>query len=471
MQKNRTVDGAARKDGCFIAMDDKDQAKLEHVFHSLDIRHAATGCVRDCSSLLGQLRIRAVLANHRTSNIDLSVFRKFIASIVAAGQVLEDRSLVARPIDLLPGNTGIPDWFMMLSMDKVKELNSELEGVDWRSMHNQGKRDIGGDSQCLPVNPVFPDRNARIRVLAGLPESGKADLTIKDTWSRITLSHLECLIDALPEGDEIEGFVSVFNDGKRHPGIVRLLARVAWLTGMRSIELYTCRLNWMPVGSVSSDSSAMTDYPVEDNAGAGPRLPLPGKCTTGHVSRAIREIEHEYGDRTAVLRIRSAKTGCHSGRIDNLVRIQLLTSLAIEDLGRIWMASRLRQANLASTRIRSTCDYCSRVLVKYSKQVFPERVHPINLHMLRHAFIDTCRRSMPIEEAAVLSGHTCVRSTRHYGGKHARYSARGSRDRWMPQPLQTEVRLAREAWKKHEPGSTPCVRDQGNDLELEPIVS
>ena len=471
MQLNRTVDGAARMDDCFIAMDDNDQAKLEHVFHSLDIRHAATGCVRDCSSLLGQLRIRSALANHRTSNIDLSVFRKFIASIVAASQVLEDRSLVARPIDLLPGNTGIPDWFMMLSMDKVKELNSELQGVDWRSMYNQGKREIGEDSQCLPVNPVFPDRIAGLRVLAGLPEAGKADLTIKDTWSLITLSHLECLIDALPEGNEIDGFVSVFNYGKRHSGIARLLARVTWLTGMRSIELYTCRLNWMPVGYVSSDGSAMTECPVDDNAGAGPRLPMPGKCTTGHVSRAIRVIEHEYGDRTPVLRIRSAKTRCHSGRIDNLVRTQLLTSLAIEDLGRIWMASRLRKANLSSTRIRSTCDFCSKTLVKSSKQVFPERVHPINLHMLRHAFIDTCRRSMPIEEAAVLSGHTSVRSTRHYGGKHARYSASGSQGRWMPRPMQKEVRLAREAWKKLEPGSTPCVRDQGNDLELEPIVS
>ena len=86
MQMNRTVDGAARMDDCFIAMDDNDQAKLEHVFHSLDIRHAATGCVRDCSSLLGQLRIRSALANHRTSNIDLAVFRKFIVSIVAASR-------------------------------------------------------------------------------------------------------------------------------------------------------------------------------------------------------------------------------------------------------------------------------------------------------------------------------------------------------------------------------------------------
>ncbi len=421
--------------------------RIEHIFRAHDMRSVATGCPRNCRTLLDQLALRARVGSCRTYNRDHRALQAMTTALLGAGQPCERDGRFLRPMECLPTSFLVPGWFLLQARESVAELDGLLASASYAGMVERAEGLVCELSDRVSRQPVLQEAGAHLALMAGLPVFSHRSVsgpTIKQSWIPINRSSLERLLAALPPGTEEDGFLKLICSDMPTPGFVRFMARSAWLTGMRAGEMFGCRLFQVQ----ENRRDATSDHPASMR-----EFPAIG-CTDPARDLALARRGIAAGE-TALLTIRTSKTRCGSARIDNRMRTQRLDGISADDLTCLWMTAQLRSLMLTQVRKRSLGKYCSRLLGQASESVFPDREHRITLHILRHAFVDACRSLMRLDAVAALTGHTSAVSARHYGGRYTRYSRYRKGTRWLPRPDPAYLQQIQAAWDRtpHPPAS------------------
>lgn len=247
--------------------------------------------------------------------------------------------------------------------------------------------------------------------------------------------------------------------------LTRIFMRVVWLTGMRPVEVFGCRLmagdpdrdyTYAQLGLIrkNPEQAAMTGLLT-------PQAALPGAEEIGH-SRAVLQAVRSTGI-DPVLLIRNAKTTNANADLVRPYRVQVLAGIAEEDLHLISLAALLHRTPVEKERARDLINMITRRIRAIAKEEFPDRANPINLYAMRHDFATRARRRMPLYQVAALMGHTAHGSTRGYGKAQTRRSGSGSGGAgWAPQCDETAARRLQVAFGSR-PGMPEDARDPAPD--------
>jgi len=210
--------------------------------------------------------------------------------------------------------------------------------------------------------------------------------------------------------------------------LTRIFLRVIWLTGMRPVEMFSCRLmcgdpgrdyTHAQVGLIrkNPEQAAMTGLLI-------PQEVLAGSEEIGHSRAVLDSVAETRID--PVLMIRNAKTKNGNPVLVRSYRVQVLSGISAEDLHLVSLATLIHRTPLAEGRRRDLINMITRRVRAIAVQELPDRENPVNLYALRHDFATRARRVMPIHQVAALMGHTARGSTKGYGKARTRQSRSGS---------------------------------------------
>ena len=396
-----------------------------------------------------QLAIRSIYLNQSTVVWEKLAIRTLLGEAINRHQECQSAGLNISFGDTLSVKAELPDWFVFASWDDIRSLHEMVVNITTTEFRRKG-RDIIVEVSA-PLKPHFPRYSiGDIQFMA----TGVNNKTFsvnkrrppKENWKSIKRDDLEKILDGFGKGTELEGFCSLIAGRRNYNGITRLLARATWLTGMRSIELFTCKIiDHLTNEEVFSCLGPVYFSPTKFTSDQK----VLASSVTGFdetIDGIIRSVQ-ETGGRDLRLHILTAKTRNSSPLINNEIRVQKLDGISRDDLKSILITSCIRKLLLSDKKRRTIRVTCSNLLGKTSMRVFPDREDSITLHTLRHAFIDTARKTLPPEEVGTLSGHTSVDTMRRYGGKYVRYSKYSGNSRWFPKPEEKALDKTRKIWE------------------------
>lgn len=396
-----------------------------------------------------QLAIRSIYLDKNTISKERKAVLTFLGRSLniqrefdAAGFNVSLGFTIAEEIDL-------PYWFLFANWQDICSLHAMVANTPSADLPRKGREIISEVSAPLmPYYPLLTSGDIHFMatgISTRIFSLGKRRPP-KENWQPINRAELEKLLGGLGNGTEIEGYCSLYFGRKNYNGLARLLARTIWLTGMRSIEVFTCKV--IDHNSKEEVFSFLgPDYFQSTNFVAEQKIQVKRvKNFQETIDELVGSVGGTPNGRDLRLHILTAKTRNSSRRINNEVRVQRLEGIDRDDLRCILIASCIRKLLLPRATAIIVRDYCSRVLGKTSLHVLPHRQEPITLHTLRHAFIDEARKSLPPEEVGTLSGHTSVNTMRGYGGKYARYSKSRKNSRWFPKPEVMALARTKFVW-------------------------
>lgn len=291
-----------------------------------------------------------------------------------------------------------------------QELVEEISDTMMRTGYSGGSEDLAQN-----LSGVFPNRSR------GKSPSRATHVPITEG----DLSQIDFHMMDQPH----EEAVRTFSAPRRNViALTRVFLKSIWLTGMRPVEVFTCRLmagdpgrdyTYAQLGLIrkNPEQAVMTGLLIPQEA-------LPGADEIGH-SRAILESVKSTGV-DPVLLVRNAKTRNANAGLVRPYRVQVLSGIGDEDLHLISLAALLHRTPIEKDRARDLINMITRRIRAIAKEEFPARENPINLYALRHDFATRARRQMPLHQVAALMGHTAYGSTRGYGKTQTRRSRSGS---------------------------------------------
>ena len=427
-------------------------------------RVSYSGKIPKPGDILDQLAIRSIYLNKSSIIWERNTIKNILARSL---EIRKEMTKAGNRVDF--GSTitelgDLPEWFVSAHWTDLRLLHEALVNITITGLKVKGWKII--DKVSAPLKSHYPlllpsDIHFMATGISDQIFSPTKRKPPKKNWEPINRKDLEKILDRLEPGTEMEGFCILFAMGNNSPGIVRLLARTIWLTGMRSSELYKCKV----VDNKNSKdvfSFLGTSYFLKENI--APVQELSSDWFEGF-DKTLDEIIESHsckdGDSGLNLHILTSKTRNSSKLINNETRIQRLDGIGRDDLKTILLTSCIRKRLLSNTQKRVLSNYGTSKLGKASQLVFPDRRDRITFHTLRHAFIDEARKSLPPEEVGTLSGHTSIRTMRGYGGKYSRYSRKRKSSRWFPKPEENALAITREVWKSKK------LRVKKNDLRHE----
>ena len=398
-----------------------------------------------------QLRIR-LLASGGNQNF-VSAMRLLLRSMCEAKAKAQKSGLWISVHEAAPVNISIPEWLDDDDWTAIEDALATVERQTRNEMRQLAAREMPVLIRELGCRGDFGSQSERAVRLAGMLRAG-ACCDVKRTpqkrWSNIDAQMFELLLAHLPHGSPQAAIRAIVENHVRVPGVSQLLASAAWITGMRFIELFDCRL-MQPLPGVNIDRllanplQADRDGKLADCLGAG----------EGEDIGSVRVSDGNPG----ILIVETAKTRAASPRINNKLRALILKGASPQDLEILTAAAMLKTLRLSGrkkTLIRKTCGAQLRAA---SMRAFPDRADPVTMHTLRHAFIEAARSTMDASEVAALSGHTSPRTLRSYGASRRGRKTGGGAVRWTPQPDPARAAEFRAAWEQR-PSPSPAPNAQ-----------
>ena len=413
--------------------------------YSSDVRRTAK-----LESVVSVLSIRAPNLAKSTANLELCAMRQFCGRMLERRRLARDRGEYVLPRQVVPKNLDVPDWIVETTWAEIEKLSADLKRSNVANLFNDGLR-LANEAMVreklrsgLGANPGIVFELGNIKNAWPVADVKRKP---KRSWENIGRRELEILLESLPSRSENFGVDSLGDRRCDKNGIAKLLAWSTWLTGMRAIEVFRCRI---VVAPSSADGRAANKDILSDpiDAFRRKRLVELDEFAT-FASRDLRNRILEESARTGVppmLLIETAKTVCSSPGIDNRLRILILEGISANDFAVLCLASQLRQLKLDPKRFAHIRDGCSKKIKSASLRTFPDRLDPITLHYFRHAFADSARRLLTPPQVAALMGHTSRETARGYGGKFVRRSKYAKRARWLPQHDPNQAELLEAAW-------------------------
>lgn len=396
-----------------------------------------------------QLALRALALAQSTAEVELCAVRKLLGSMHSFRDSCERAGIAIRPSEALPSNIAPPHWLDNADWDEVAEFTDRIRRATYSVLVNVGQSHVDRLVDRHDLEGVFGSVDDAVHSLAGVHRakgSINSRRAPKQHWTPLTESQFAALCDRLTAGSESDAIAALSEGRRRYGGLSRLLARAAWLTGMRSLEMFQCRLLEFDPGKLDRRPDAVEIMSSPKRAFELGFLRDADRRALNGSDEGGGSCSFEAGKRSPMLAVRTLKTLNSSPMIENSVRILILDGVPPRDLETLRNASLLGRLNLPKKRAKELANSCSTKLRRASLELFPERPVPVTLHYLRHAFIDAARGTMRPEEVAALSGHTSRDTLARYGGKSAKGRGDSGSGRWMPAPDPAYVAEIESAW-------------------------
>lgn len=330
-----------------------------------------------------------------------------------------------------------------------RELIEEITDRMFRSGYAGSREDL-----AQSLSGVFPNRARGVN-----PSRSEQVPITEGDLSRIDFPMMD---------QPHEEAVRTFGGERRNViALTRIFLRVIWLTGMRPVEVFGCRLMCGdPARDYTYDQLGLIRRNPEQAAMTGllvPQEALPGAEEIGHSRAVLASVAATGID--PILLIRNAKTRNANSRLVRPFRVQVLAGIGGEELHLISLAALLHQTPIGKERTRDLINMITRRIRTISAEALPERDRPVNLYALRHDFATRARRVMPMHRVAALMGHTARGSTKGYGKARTRHSRSGSVGvGWVPRCDETVALRLHQAF-----GAGPDLPGDGPDPEPDPL--
>ena len=423
---------------------------FNRVLKGMTSRTSKTGAVPGVNEVTNQIAIRAFTLNISSARREVTAARTVCRAFLEDGAWPEGVTALPPVSQLNEEEVGQILDFACLPVSELIRIGQELVEEITETMMRSGYTGSGEDLAQM-ISGVFPNR-AR-----GQSPSRKTHIPVTEG----DLSRIDFHMMDQPHEEAVRTF-----GGPRQNviALTRVFLKVIWLTGMRPIEVFGCRLM---VGDPSRDYThaqlGLIRRNPEQAAMTGlltPQEALPGADEIGH-SRAVLDSVRSTGV-DPVLLIRNAKTRNANAALVRPYRVQVLSGIAEEDLHLISLAALLHRTPVEKERTRDLINMVTRRIRAIAQEEFPERANPLNLYALRHDFATRARRRMPLYQVAALMGHTALGSTRGYGKAQTRQSRSGGGGAgWAPTCDETVAQRLRDAFgaaagaPEPEQGPTP----------------
>ena len=381
-----------------------------------------------------QLSIRAAVLHKHRSRRERAAFLNFCSAL------LSDRKDVAAgepdpiPTDAAAGSVLVRDWLKITKWGEIVDLHRFLHNSTRARLATHGRGLFDGLIRVLGQTGDPSCEHERAMRLAGISRcrsAGNFPPPPKCNWKPIPRELLQEIEDRVGQEDggtdELLQQIGINNRVE----LCQMMARTAWLTGMRTSELF--RFTIEDAERVPSDAPAGQEAVM-----AGP--PMHPATAAGN-NRSAR-----------MLRIRTTKTHNARPSLRQQFRVQMLDGIDDDDLACIERVSRLGQLDLSPRQIRRLFEKCNSRMRRASLEVVPGRPDPITLRCMRHAFIDHARLVMHPPRIAALTGHTARYTMTGYGRRYRRYRASAKANRWFPTPDPRRVSEIARDWNLPDPG-------------------
>ena len=390
-----------------------------------------------------QLVLRASLLKITSLHRDLSAIRTVISWVVEH--------------ECWPDGIEEKPWIIRASMEEISQLHSGLLRTG-RSFADLGKN-VSSEyiRQVMEMNYPGSEEDA-IRALTGIrtkhsyyqPRDRKNMALVTDRDFR----ELELHLWDHAHLNAIKSLSLAKTDGK---ALLRIFMRAIRLTGMRPVEVFTCRIF---VGDITREYSSEDIHEIRNSPYRAIEKNINEPEKNMKASSLLVPFDHDplshdsLGDmvRTTVettgvppiLWIRAAKTANANPNLVRPFRAQILHKIDKDDLEVLCLAAHLHSFPMEEKRRTNLITSMSRNLRAAADGTLPHRTDKLNLYSFRHDFATRAKLRMPVEEVAALLGHTSRESTRVYGKKYTR-QRKGSDSGWMPLPdpeFAEDIRLS-----------------------------
>lgn len=409
---------------------------FNRILKGMSSRLGFTGGTPNLNEVSNQIAIRAFTLNVNSARREVTSARTVCRAFISDGFWPEGVT------DLPPLNTMNQEEvgqildFACLPVSELIRIGQELVEDISDAMMKKGYSGSGEDL-AQSISGVFPNR-AR-----GKSPSRTTHVPITEG----DLSQIDFHMMDQPHEEAIRTFAA---PRRNVIALTRVFLKAIWLTGMRPIEVFSCRLM---AGDPSRDYTyaqlGMIRKNPEQAAMSGllvPQEALPGADEVGH-SRAILDSVKSTGV-DPVLLVKNAKTRNANAGLVRPYRVQVLSGIGDEDLHLISLAALLHQTPIEKDRARDLINMITRRIRAIAKEELPTRENPINLYALRHDFATRARQRMPLHQVAALMGHTAYGSTRGYGKAQTKRSRSGSGGgaAWVPKCDETVAQRLQAAF-------------------------
>lgn len=415
--------------------------RMNNLFATTSERCELFGCRPSFSEVVKQFRLYTLMASQRTGNFKLSTLRKLCRILLNTHQKAQEAGIWLNVCDAFPIGIDPPDWIDD-DWETVKKLAAYLKENSPATIKNNAAglmREMIVEQ--IKLGNFGTESEIAIQIL-GYPNVGGVSDSRRPPqrrWEKIDEQVLNKLISQIPEAKRgIQNRISV-ND-LNHPDMTRILATATWLTGMRCIEVFSCRL-MRPQPNINLQN--ILDNPLYAyRKGLLELWPQGLKCD-GQKNNSRSNCSYP------ILIVKTAKSDLASPNIDNRERALILNGISPAHLEKLRIAATLRDLKLSPSEIKTAHNACKYHLLKASKRAFPQRADTISLHTMRHAFADNAKHALDAASAAALTGHTAPKTIRGYGKRFpSKSGCLGLR--WLPQPDQAQAKLIQSVWEMNK---------------------
>lgn len=401
---------------------------FNRILKGMATRMTHTGGTPSINEVSNQIALRAFTLNIRSARREVTAARAVCRAFINDG-IWPEGVTDLPPISKLNQDevAQILDFarhpvseLIRIGQELLEEITSTMMRAGWSG---------SGEDLAQTISGVFPNRSR------GKTPNRKTHVPITEgDLNRIDFHMLD-----QPHEEAIRTFAT---SRQNVIALTRIFLKVVWLTGMRPIELFNCRLmtgdpsrdySFAQLGQIrcNPEQAAMNGLLV-------PQETLPGAEEIGH-SRAVLNTVRSTGT-DPILLIKNAKTRNANQALVRPYRVQVLSGIGDEDLHLISLAALLHRSPIEKNRARDLINMVTRRIRAIAKEAFPDRVNPITLYALRHDFATRARRRMPLYQVAALMGHTSYASTRGYGKTQTKKSKSGGDGVWAPKCDETVAR-------------------------------
>ena len=418
-------------------------ASVRSVFRTATDRCRSSNRLPTMPEVHLQLAIRAAVFGRPTGVKELSAMRSLIKTVRKLQAAYDEAGCIMMPFQLVPENVELPFWFRFEEWNSFDRFAEGVVLPTYKQLRERGRRELRPLVKEAVESGQYPDSRGNESVIAENLAGRIAKFARRSPrtgWMPISESEFEKMLDQLPAGTE-RAALDALREGAimKAGGIARLLARSVWLTGMRALEVFQCRL-------LTIDPDDKLRPPELREILDDPRA----AHEAGRLREAAPEIARgdfrRSGRAPLIFGIKTLKTANSSPLINNAFRFQLLDGINQRGLAALSYASMLSRLQLPYSRAEGIAARSTKHLGLASLKADPGRECAVTLHTLRHAFVDAARGILPPHEVAALSGHTARNTMLAYGGKHVRRRKNSGRTRWMPKADPASAEAIRKAW-------------------------
>ena len=410
--------------------------------------------------IISQLAIRSVVISRTTSAEECRAFRRYCAEVTARREIAREQGVFLFPEDALPLSSNVHEWMADLCWQDLIRLEQFLSNWPPTEMIAFGRKLL---PEMLSRLALAGDASGELEgtvLLTGVKcatVGGTAHARPKVHWQPITGAMIDQIDHRLSRLRLRGAAARVANDLGVDRNLARLLLRAAWLTGMRSVEMFRCSLHAVEVlpGFSAEPTDVLAALENANPSGSPGIRQVPVAVTLA--AKPDGTLGGEVANYVFVLTISTAKTACSSPGLKFPVRNQILNGLPHVDLMLLHDVAGLRRLELSPECISAASRCCSNAIRRVGRELFPDRSDPITLHTLRHAFIDHAKLTMPTAEIAALTGHTARTTVTGYGRGYARQLRGLSPDRWMPVPDPERAARIESVWAAKKLNPKPSL--------------